>query len=139
MKDYHDIVQELAARGLGFKHVLKVNVHPADFMRNLYYSLLGHTLCSVQNLVCKGCAADLLLNKTVHFAEHGCMVKGRNILKDYWDVAMDVNQDILVVQVFYNCWRKLNLHFTDGMAHLKNNAEGQVQINTRDGQDDGVY
>ena len=68
--------------------------------------------------MCKGCAADLPLNKTVHFAEHGCMVKGRNIPKDYWDVAIDMIQDILVVQVFYNCWKKLNLHFTDGMAHL---------------------
>ena len=87
-------------------------------MRDLYYTLIGHTLHSVLNLVCKGCAADLPLNKTVHLAEHGCMVKGRNILKDYWDVAIDVIQYILVVQVFYNCWKKLNLHFTDGMAHL---------------------
>ena len=54
----------------------------------------------------------------MHFAEHGCMVKGRNILKDYWDVVMDVIQDILVVQIFYNCWKKLNLHFTDGISHL---------------------
>ena len=98
--------------------MLKVNVHPANFMRDLYYRLIGHTLLSVQNLVCKGCAAGLPMSKTVHFAEHGYMVKGRNILKDYWDVAMDVIQDILVVQVFYNCWKKLNLHFTDGMAHL---------------------
>ena len=118
VRDCHDIEQELAARGLEFKHVLKVNVHPADFMRDHYYSLIGHTPHSVQNLVRKGCAADLLLNKTVHFTEHGCIIKGRNILKDYWDVAMDVIQDILVVQVFYNCWKKLNLHFTDRMAHL---------------------
>ena len=27
-------------------------------------------------------------------------------------------QDMLVVQVFYNCLKKLNLHFTDGMANL---------------------
>ena len=118
VRDCHDIEQELAARGLEFKHVLKVNVHSADFMRDLYSSLIGHTLHSVQNLVYKGCAADLPLNKTVPFAEYGCMVKGRNILKDYWDVAMDVIQDILVAQVFYICWKKLNLHFTDGMAHL---------------------
>ena len=64
VRDCHDIEQELAARGLEFKHVLKVNVHPADFMRDLYYSLIGHTLCSVQNLVCKGSTADLPLNKT---------------------------------------------------------------------------
>ena len=42
------------------------------------------------------------------------MVRGRNILKDYWDAV----QDMLVVQVFYNCWKKLNLHLTDRMAHL---------------------
>ena len=118
MRDCYDIGQELAARGLEFKHVLKVNVDPADFMRDLYYSLIGHTVCSMQNLVCKGCAAGFPHTKTVHFAEHGCMFKGRNIRKYYWDVAMDVLKDILVVQVFYNCWKKLNLHFTDGMAHL---------------------
>ena len=118
VRDCNDIEKELATRGLEFTHVLKVNVEPADFMRDVYYSLIGHTLSSVQRQICRECATGFHIAKSIHRLENGRMVRGRNILKDYWDVTMDVVQDMLVVQVFYNCWKKLNLHLTDGMAHL---------------------
>ena len=59
------------------------------------------------------------------------MAKNRIVLKDFWELAMKVLSDSLVVKVFYNCWKKLNLHFVDAMSlltEIKTSLEESIQL-----------
>ena len=59
------------------------------------------------------------------------MAKNRNVLKDFWELAMKVLSDSLVVEVFYNCSKRLNLHFVDAMSlltEIRTSLEDNVQL-----------
>ena len=129
--DHVNCAEDLASKGCQIDCVMKVTVNPLNYMRDLYYTLILKILSTVQQVICEGCNGKPSSDDVTHWGKNGCMAKNRNVLKDFWELAMKVHSDSLVVEVFYNCWNKLNLHFVDAMSlltEIKNSLEDNVQL-----------
>ena len=128
--DHVRCAEDLASKGCEIDCVMKVTVNPLNYMRDLYYTLILKTLSTVQQVICEGCNGQLSSDDVAQWGKNKCMASKRNVLKGFWELAMKVLSDSLVVEVFYN-WKKLNLHFVDAMSlltEIRTSLEDNVQL-----------
>ena len=87
--------EDLAAKGCEIDCVMKVTVNPLNYMRGLYYTLILKTLSTVKQVICEHCNRKLSSDDVAHWGKNGCMAKNRNVLKDFWELAIKALYDSL--------------------------------------------